>query len=137
MFAFQWREFSPPLSPAHRIFQRDHRQKRDSRGIPPQQTPPPPPLGSLANERADSSDVTLWHCTFWSGKFASISSYSIVKACSLSSSIMTLWYRPNRYLNIIKSSFLLNHLVYIVFSSSSKGVEIRKFWHRIFVIGII
>ena len=41
MFAFQWREFSPPLSSAHR------------RG------------------------------TFWSGKFASVSYYSLVKACSL------------------------------------------------------
>ena len=41
MFAFQWREFSPPLSSAHRLFQCYHRQKRDrrrcnSRGIPPQ-----------------------------------------------------------------------------------------------------
>ena len=41
IFAFQWREFSPPLSSAHRLFQCYHRQKRDrrrcnSRGIPPQ-----------------------------------------------------------------------------------------------------
>ena len=39
MFAFQWREFSLPLSSAHRLFQCYHRQKRDrrscnSRGIP-------------------------------------------------------------------------------------------------------
>ena len=41
MFASQWREFSPPLSSAHRLLQCYHRQKRDwrrcnSRGIPPQ-----------------------------------------------------------------------------------------------------
>ena len=39
-------------------------------------------LGPLANKRAVSSDVTLWRCTLWSRKFASLSSYSIVKACS-------------------------------------------------------
>ena len=84
MFAFQWREFSLPLSSAHRLLQCYHRQKRDrtrcnSRGtalIPPQ-------LGSLANKRAVLSDVTLWRCTFWSWKFASLSSYSIVKAFCL------------------------------------------------------
>ena len=43
MFAFQWREFSPPLSSFHRLLHCYHRQKRDrrrcnnSRGIPPQQ----------------------------------------------------------------------------------------------------
>ena len=41
IFAFQWREFSPPLSSAHWLLQCYHRQKRDrrrcnSRGIPPQ-----------------------------------------------------------------------------------------------------
>ena len=41
MFAFRWREFSPPLSSAHRLLQCYHKQKRDrrrcnSRGIPPQ-----------------------------------------------------------------------------------------------------
>ena len=87
MFAFQGREFSPPLSSAHRLLQCYYRQKRDrrrcnSRGIPPQ-PPPPPPLGPSANERAVSSDVTLWRCPIWSGKFASVSSYSIVKACCL------------------------------------------------------
>ena len=84
VFAFQWREFSPLLCSSHRLLQCYHRQKRDrkrcnSRVILPQ----PPPLGPLANERAVSSDVTLWRCTFWLGKFASVSSYSIVKACSL------------------------------------------------------
>ena len=39
MFAFQWREFSPLLSSAHRLLQCYHRQQRDrrrcnSRGIP-------------------------------------------------------------------------------------------------------
>ena len=41
MFAFQWREFSPPLSSTHTLLQCYHRQKRNckrynSRGIPPQ-----------------------------------------------------------------------------------------------------
>ena len=41
MFAFQWREFSPPLSSAHWLLQCYNRQKRDrrrynSQGIPPQ-----------------------------------------------------------------------------------------------------
>ena len=54
MFAFQWREFSPPLSSAHRLLQCYHRQKRD-------------------NERTVSSDVTLWRYPIWSRKFASVS----------------------------------------------------------------
>ena len=62
------------------------RRRCNSRGISPQ---PPATIGPLANERAVSSDVTLWRCTFWSVKFASVSPYSIVKH-ALSSSIMTL-----------------------------------------------
>ena len=60
------------------------RRRCNSRGIPPQ---PPTTIGPLASELAVSSDVTLLR---YSGKFASVSSYSIVKACSLSSSIMAL-----------------------------------------------
>ena len=85
MFAFQWREFSPPLSSAHILLMGYHRQKRDRRNCNSRRIPPQPPAtrGTLANERAVSSDVMLWRCTYWSGKFASFSSYSIVKACSL------------------------------------------------------
>ena len=81
MFGFQWREFSPSLRSAHRVFQCYHSQwEIGDAAIPPQ---PPATIGPLANERAVLSDVMLWRCTFWSGKFASFSSYSIVKACSL------------------------------------------------------
>ena len=41
--------------------------------------PPTPNLGPSANERTVSSDVTLWRCTFWSGKFASLSSRSLAR----------------------------------------------------------
>ena len=80
MFAFQWREFSPPLNSAHRLLQSYHRQKRDrrrcnSRGIPLS----PPPIGSLANERAVPCDVTLWRCTLRSERIASLSSRSLVR----------------------------------------------------------
>ena len=77
MFAFQWRGFPPPLSFAHRLLQCYHRQKRgrrrcNSRGLPLQ------PSATWA-----ISQWALWRCLIWSGKFASVSSYSIVKACSL------------------------------------------------------
>ena len=50
----------------------------------PPPPPPPPQLLPLDNECAVSSDVTLWRrCKFWSGKFALVSSYYIVKACCL------------------------------------------------------
>ena len=80
MFAFQWREFSPPLSSAHRLLQCYHSQWeiRDA-AIPGEFPISPPPLGSLANERAIPCDVTLWRCTFWSGKFASLSSLSLAR----------------------------------------------------------
>ena len=55
-------------------------------------SPSPSKLGPLTNERSVSSDVTLWRRTFRSGKIASVSSYSFVKAYALSSSIMTLWF---------------------------------------------
>ena len=90
MFAFQWREFFPPLSSAHRLLQCYHSQWEIGDAAIPGEIPlSPSPLGSLTNERAVSSDVTLWRCTFWSGKFASVSPYSIVEACSLS--LVVLW----------------------------------------------
>ena len=57
-FAFQWREFSPSLSSAHRLLQCYNRQKRDrkrynSRGIPPQ-----PPVTWVVSQWASSLE---WH----------------------------------------------------------------------------
>ena len=70
MFAFQWREFSPSLSSAHRLLQYYHSQWEIGDAAIPGEFPLSlPPLGPLANERSVSSDVTLWRCTFWSGKF--------------------------------------------------------------------
>ena len=46
MFAFQWTEFSPPFSSAHRLFQCYHRQKRDRRRCNPRGIPPQPPATS-------------------------------------------------------------------------------------------
>ena len=62
MFVFHWKEFSPPLSSAHRLLQCYHSQWEIGDAaihlrIPPQ---PPATIGPLANERAVSSDVTLW-----------------------------------------------------------------------------
>ena len=45
MFAFQWREFSPPSSSAHNS---SHRQKRDRRHCNYILLPQPPPFRSLA-----------------------------------------------------------------------------------------
>ena len=96
MLAFQWREFSPKLRPQTLLM--DKREIGDA-VIPGERrihtspsVPPPSQLGPLPNERAVSSDVTLWRCTFWSGKFASVSSCSLARH-ALSSSIMTLWCR--------------------------------------------
>ena len=82
MFAFQWREFSSSST----TIANERYETLQFPGNSPSAPPPPPAtiiIGSLANECAVSSDVTLWRCTFWSGKFASVSSYSIVNACSL------------------------------------------------------
>ena len=58
MFAFQWREFSPPLSSAHRLLQCYHSQWEIGDAAIPGEFPPQPTatIGSLANERAVSSD---------------------------------------------------------------------------------
>ena len=85
MFAFQWKEFSNPLSSAHRLLQCYHSQWEIGDAAIPGEFPLSPlaTIGPLANERAVLSEVMLWRCTLWSGKFASFSSYSVVKACSL------------------------------------------------------
>ena len=51
MFAFQWRKFSPPLSPAHR--QKRDMRRCNSRGIPPQ-----PPATRVISQWARSP---AWH----------------------------------------------------------------------------
>ena len=64
----------------------------------PSATNPPPPhpqLGPLADERAVSSDVTLWRCTFLSGKFASLSSRSLARHAP--SIYLVLWLCGYRY----------------------------------------
>ena len=115
MLAFQWREFSPPLSFAHRLLQCYHSQWEIGDAAINGEYPlsPPPQLGSLANERAVSSDVTLWRCTFWSGKFASVSSNFIVKPCSLSSSIMIPglwdWLLNQRLLHFLQEGWCLQY----------------------------
>ena len=77
-FAFNWREFSPPLSSAHRLLPCFKRQTEIGDDAIPREFPLSlPPLGSLANERAVPCAVTLWRCTFWSGKFVSLSSRSL------------------------------------------------------------
>ena len=60
MFAFQWREFSPPLSSAHRLLQCYRNQWEIGDAAIPSRSPPPPPpatIGPLANERAVSCDI--------------------------------------------------------------------------------
>ena len=90
MFAFQWREFSPPLSSTHRLLQCYHSQWEIGDATISGEFPlSPPPLGSLANERAVLFDVTLWRCKYWSRKFASLSSRSLARHAP-SFSIMTL-----------------------------------------------
>ena len=54
MFAFQWREFSPPLSSAHRLLQCYHRQKRDRRRYNSLGIPPHPPAAKAISQWARS-----------------------------------------------------------------------------------
>ena len=54
MFAFQWREFSPPLSSAHRLLRWYHRQKRDRRRCNSQGIPPQPPA---------TRAISQWACS--------------------------------------------------------------------------
>ena len=96
-FGFQWREFSPPLSSAHSLLRFYHSQwEIGDAAIPGEFSPQPPTtIGPLANNRAVSSDVTLWRCTFWSGKkkkkiCISFFLFYCEGLVSLYSSIMTL-----------------------------------------------
>ena len=92
MFAFQWREYSPPLMlrpqtpPLDKIKIGYNAIPRGTQNTYFSLTLQ---LRPLVNKRTVSNDVTLWHCTFWSEKFASASSYSIVKPCMLS--LVVLW----------------------------------------------
>ena len=54
MFAFQWREFSPPLSSAHRLLQCYHRQKRDRRRCNSRVIPPQPLASRVITQWASS-----------------------------------------------------------------------------------
>ena len=54
MFAFQWREFSPPLSSAHRLLQCYHKQKRDRRRCSSWGIPPQPPATRVFSQWASS-----------------------------------------------------------------------------------
>ena len=107
MFAFQWREFSPPLSSAHRLLQCYHSQWEIGDAANPPQ--PPTTIGPLANERAVSSDVILWRCTFWSGNLHQFLVILLWRH-ALSSGIMTLWTKciSLRTMKYILSSNLLN-----------------------------
>ena len=64
MFDFQWREFFPPLSSAHRLLPHKKRDRGNAaitgkrRMHTSPSDPLTPQLGPLANERAVSSDVT-------------------------------------------------------------------------------
>ena len=54
MFAFDWREFSSPLSSAHRFLQCYHRQKRDRRRCNSRRIPPQPPASMVISQWARS-----------------------------------------------------------------------------------
>ena len=54
IFAFQWREFSPPLSSAHRLLQCYHIQKRDRRRCNYRGIPPQPPATRVISKWASS-----------------------------------------------------------------------------------
>ena len=118
MFAFQWKEFSPPLSSAHRL---SYRQKRDTKSCNSRGTqntyfslatnPPPPPhqLGPLANERAVPRDVTLWRCTLWSGRIASpYPLFSIMTLCARGVRIET---PSRRSMHSLSQSFYLHQKI--------------------------
>ena len=93
MFAFQWREFSPPSSSAHRFLQCYHRQKRDrrrcnSRGIPPQ-----PPATRVISQWASSHE---WrHAVTYVAHSGRENLHQFLPILllrhALSTSIMTLW----------------------------------------------
>ena len=95
MFAFQWREFSPPLSFAHRLLQCYHRQKRDRRRCNSRWIPPQPPATRAISQWVRSLEwrhaVTLQNLV---GKILHQFLPILLWRHALSSSIMTLWWCP-------------------------------------------
>ena len=120
MFDFHWREFSPPLSSAHRLLQCYHRQKRDrrrynSRGIPPQ-----PPATRAISQWGRSLEwrhaVTLHIlvekiCISFFLFFCE----GMLSLTRLSSSIMTLWvYRKLGQIKIIPRRWIIKLILLIM-----------------------
>ena len=87
-------------------------------------------LGSLSNERAVSSDVTLWRCTFWSGKFASLSSRYIVKACSF---YLVLWLCGYNQLLCMSLACVL---LATCFPRGSEKAEKEQHWSVVLCVGL-
>ena len=94
MFAFQWREFSPPFSSAHRLLQCYHLQKRDRRRCNSRRTPPQPPASRVISQWASSLEwrhaVTL-HILV--GKIC-ISFFLFYCEGVLSLVVLRLWFYP-------------------------------------------
>ena len=134
MFAFQWREFSPPLSSAHRLLPLTKERYEtlqfpgNAEHILPPQPPPPPQLGPFANERAVSSDVTLWRCTFWSWKIC-ISFFLFY--CEVMLALVVLWL-------CVGSDFFFKSLARVpfIFLENRAVVGERNLWLRSFSITI-
>ena len=130
MFFFQWREFSPPLSSAHRLLQCYHSQWEIGDAAIPGEFPlSSPPLGPLANERAVSCNVTH------SGRenlhqFLPI----LLWRHALSSSIMTLWcgFWEGVYNDQSALAFVLMCEEFCVkVKSWSKGIMNIWYWWRL------
>ena len=66
MFAIQWREFSPPLSYAHRLLQCYHSQWEIGNAAIPEEFPLSPATRAISQWGRSLE----WRCTFWFGKFA-------------------------------------------------------------------
>ena len=87
MFASQWREFSPPLQapPTDSSSATIDKSEIGDASIPPSET-----LGSLANQRAVSSDLTLWVAHSGRENLHQFLPIPLWRH-ALSISIMTLW----------------------------------------------
>ena len=116
MFAFQWREFSPPLSSSHR--QKRDRRRCNSRGTQNTYFPlsplSSPQLGPLANERAVSGQGNLHH-------FLPVSLRGMLPLFN----IMTLWFYYMLWL--ISSVAMILRIclnLYLFVRSSSKGLPV-------------
>ena len=75
MFAFQWREFSPPLSSAHR--RKTDRRRCNSQGTQNTYFSLSHPPTTRANSQWARS--LEWRCTLQSGRIASLSSRSLAR----------------------------------------------------------